>query len=155
MAAEETSIGAQVFAARGRSRPTAMRIVLVAGALVIAAWVAALGLGAFGGFDSLPRPDLSLDERDSPGSTRPLSPEQAVPATAAAPRDVRRPAVSPSSTGGTPSPPSRAPTDLGSVTAATTGGIAPADDAGAPGSIDYSEPPRQVAPGDDDDAFGN
>jgi hypothetical protein len=131
-----------------------MRAVLVAGALVIGAWVAALGLGAFGGFDSLPRPGLSLDDRDGPVAARPLAPEQPVPATAASPREGGRPAVGRSSTGGIELPPSRAPADLESVTAATTGGIPAADDAGARGSIDYGDPPRQDAPGDDD-AFGN
>ncbi len=57
-------MSSQVFAAKGRSRPRVMRALLSAAAVLIAAWVAALAFGALGGFDSLPRPNLSFDGGD-------------------------------------------------------------------------------------------
>jgi hypothetical protein len=86
-------MSSQVFAAKGRSRSRTMRALLSAAAVLIAAWAAALAFGAFGGFDSLPRPNLSIDGGDSPteanasGLDHASGPDHPAPATRSAPRE--------------------------------------------------------------------
>lgn len=121
-------MSSQVFAARGRRRPATMKAMLVVGTVLVAAWVAALGLGALGGFESLPRPDISFDDGDSAIVAGDPRPDQPAPTTTSALRDPRRPNFSPPSTGGLPARPRRATGEAPSVTlGATTGGV-PAPD---------------------------
>jgi hypothetical protein len=72
----------QVFAAKGRSRRRAMRIALAIGGGLVVAWVAALALGAFGGFDTLPQVNLKADDPKEQATPAPA--ETAAPAAAQA-----------------------------------------------------------------------
>jgi hypothetical protein len=147
-------MSSQVFAAQGRSRPRMMRALLSAGAVLIAAWVAALAFGALGGFDSLPRPNLFFEGGDGAteggdGATeaKDSGPDQPVQATRSARRERRRAAVSSQvPTGGIPAPPK--PRRV-IESPATTGGIPAVDE----GTGSPSDTPDSEAPGNDGQAL--
>ena len=117
----------QVFAAEGRLRGHAVRAALIGGGLLLAAWLAALVLGSFGGLGGLPGIDLTgKPEARSAKSGSPTPGKTADVATHSVAQPVDRASAGPApSHGGSSSRPAAAPGTTGPAPAqpsATTHG---------------------------------
>jgi hypothetical protein len=102
---QQEKTATQIFAADGPLRGYALRVVLIGGGLLLAAWLAALVFGAYGGLGGFPRLDLM------PGGSSSAQAAKTAPETAGG--AVPDKAGEPSGTGAAGASPSTSPAGPG------------------------------------------